>query len=341
MLGGGDGASSTPRAAAPPRRSGRGRGDRARRPDVVAFRRPTSGRCLEAAPRRRSRCSPSGSTRCREAAVPARSSYPESAARALGARGAARRLAAAAARDEPSSRRESTAAQAAAVVEAALERGERRLADACRGRGSCSTAYGIPFVAERDAATLDEAVSRATSWASRSWSSRPCRAPTRPTRAASRSASPTSAAVREAAARIGLPVVVQPMSGGGPELIAGRRPGSGLRPARCVRARRRACGARSATRRSRLAPLTDADARGARPLRHGPGSSFAASAARRPPTSDALADLVHRLAHLADAIREVAELDLNPVLGLPDGCLALEPARVRRADSAAAARKTW
>ena len=52
-------------------------------------------------------------------------------------------------------------------------------------------------------------------------------------------------------------------------------------------------------------------------------------------------DLVLRLARLADDIPEVAELDLNPVLGLPSGCLAVD-ARVRvRAAERSARAKTW
>ena len=39
-------------------------------------------------------------------------------------------------------------------------------------------------------------------------------------------------------------------------------------------------------------------------------------------------DLVLRLALLADDLPEVAELDLNPVLALPTGCVAVD-ARVR------------
>ena len=44
--------------------------------------------------------------------------------------------------------------------------------------------------------------------------------------------------------------------------------------------------------------------------------------------AEALVDLVPRLARLADELPEVAELDLNPVLGLPAGCVAVD-ARVR------------
>jgi hypothetical protein len=44
---------------------------------------------------------------------------------------------------------------------------------------------------------------------------------------------------------------------------------------------------------------------------------------------------------LAEDIPEVAELDLNPVLGLPDGCVAVDArVRLRPADRSLRA-KTW
>ena len=51
---------------------------------------------------------------------------------------------------------------------------------------------------------------------------------------------------------------------------------------------------------------------------------------RGTPAADApaLIDLLHRLSLLAEQLPEVAELDLNPVIGLPDGCVAVD-ARVR------------
>jgi len=61
------------------------------------------------------------------------------------------------------------------------------------------------------------------------------------------------------------------------------------------------------------------------------------------PAADAetLIDLVLRLARLADDIPEIAELDLNPVLGLATGCLAVD-ARVRVQPSERLQRaKTW
>jgi hypothetical protein len=50
---------------------------------------------------------------------------------------------------------------------------------------------------------------------------------------------------------------------------------------------------------------------------------------------------VLRLARLADDVPEVAELDLNPVLGLPQGCVAVDArVRVRPAERIPRA-KTW
>ena len=92
----------------------------------------------------------------------------------------------------------------------------------------------------------------------------------------------------------------------------------------------------------RIAPLTPRRRRGARLDRQGRhGSSPASAASRRARTPAALADLVLRLSRLADDIPEVAELDLNPVLGLPDGCVAVDArVRVRPAERTARA-KTW
>jgi acyl-CoA synthetase (NDP forming) len=64
---------------------------------------------------------------------------------------------------------------------------------------------------------------------------------------------------------------------------------------------------------------------------------------RGKPPADAgsLVDLVLRLAQLADDVPEVAELDLNPVLGLPDRCVAVDArVRVRPAERTPSA-KTW
>jgi acetate---CoA ligase (ADP-forming) len=55
----------------------------------------------------------------------------------------------------------------------------------------------------------------------------------------------------------------------------------------------------------------------------------------------AVADLIHRVGRLAEDFPEVAELDLNPVIARPNGCIAVD-ARVRlRRLAATASSKTW
>ena len=54
-----------------------------------------------------------------------------------------------------------------------------------------------------------------------------------------------------------------------------------------------------------------------------------------------VADVLHRLGRLAEDLPEIAELDLNPVIGRPDGCVAVD-ARVRvRRQAGAGSFKTW
>ena len=60
-----------------------------------------------------------------------------------------------------------------------------------------------------------------------------------------------------------------------------------------------------------------------------------------PADAAALADILHRLSQLADDLPELAELDLNPVLGLPHGAVAVD-ARIRLArPHARSDAKTW
>ena len=57
--------------------------------------------------------------------------------------------------------------------------------------------------------------------------------------------------------------------------------------------------------------------------------------------SESVVDLLHRLSALGDDLPEVVELDLNPVLVGPDGCVAVD-ARVRvRESPQARSPKTW
>ncbi|HKI93391.1 MAG TPA: acetate--CoA ligase family protein, partial [Gaiellaceae bacterium] len=132
--------------------------------------------------------------------------------------------------------------------------------------------------------------------------------------------------VRAAAERIGAPLLVQPMVRGGAELLAGAvqdpvfgplvafGPGGVL--AELI-----------GTAQFRLAPLTDIDAREL--VYAGKAGRLVAGFRGSPPAdADALVDLMLRLSRLAEELPEVAELDLNPVLALPDRTTAVD-ARVR------------
>ena len=132
--------------------------------------------------------------------------------------------------------------------------------------------------------------------------------------------------LRAAVERIGVPVLVQPYVSGGAELLAGAvqdpvfgplvafGPGGVL--AELI-----------GDASFRLAPLTNVDARelvlGGKAGRLVRGFRGAPAA-----DADALVDLVHRLSALAEDLPEVAELDLNPVLALPDRCVVVD-ARIR------------
>jgi acetyl coenzyme A synthetase (ADP forming)-like protein len=146
-------------------------------------------------------------------------------------------------------------------------------------------------------------------------------------------------AVRAAVERIGAPVLVQPMVSGGAELLAGLvqdpvfgplvafGPGGVLAELIGEAA-------------FRIAPLTDVDAE---ELVTGGKAGLLVQGFRGAPPADAaaLADLVLRLGRLGEDLPAVAELDLNPVLALPDRYVAVD-ARVRLARPHRARRaKTW
>ena len=134
--------------------------------------------------------------------------------------------------------------------------------------------------------------------------------------------------VRDAVTRIGAPVIVQPFVTGGVELLAGviQDPvfgplvafGPGGVLAELID-----------QAEFRIAPLTDRDA-DELVLAGKAGRLVRGFRGARPADAAALADLVLRLGRLGQDLPEVAELDLNPVLGLPGGCLAID-ARVRLA----------
>ena len=136
------------------------------------------------------------------------------------------------------------------------------------------------------------------------------------------------AEVRAAAERIGGVVVVQPMITGGAELLAGvvQDPlfgplvafGPGGVLAELI-----------GEAHFRLAPLTDVDAD---ELVYEGKAGRLVTGFRGAPAADAraLTDVLHRLSRLAEDVPEVAELDLNPIMALPDRAVAVD-ARIKLA----------
>jgi len=228
--------------------------------------------------------------------------------------------------------------RAAAVVADSLAQAEDAWLDPAATR-ELLLAYGVPLVPERVAASADEAVAAA----------RELGLP-----AVVKTAAPgahktetggialdlaSDEAVAAAATRIGLPVIVQPMLSGGAELLAGvvQDPvfgplvafGPGGVFAELI-----------GEAAFRIAPLTDVDAEEL--VGRGKAGKLVAGF-RGAPAADsaALEDLVQRLARLGEDFPAIAELDLNPVLALPDRCVAVD-ARVRvRAPGALVRAKSW
>jgi acetyl coenzyme A synthetase (ADP forming)-like protein len=229
-------------------------------------------------------------------------------------------------------------ARAAEIVAASLERSEDAWLEPATVR-ELLLAYSVPLVPERVAASPEEAVSAA----------RELGYP-----AVVKTAAPGAhktetggialdladdAAVAAAATRVGTPVIVQPMLSGGAELLAGivQDPvfgplvafGPGGVFAELI-----------GEAAFRIAPLTDVDAEEL--VTRGKAGRLVAGFRGAPPADQAaLEDLVHRLARLGEDFPAVAELDLNPVLALPDRCVAVD-ARVRVCRPGAVARpKSW
>jgi acetate---CoA ligase (ADP-forming) len=200
-------------------------------------------------------------------------------------------------------------------------------------------AYGLPLVPERLAASADEAAALAAELGFP---------------AVVKTAAPgahktelggialdlaDANAVRAAVQRIGAPVIVQPMVKAGAELLAGvvQDPvfgplvafGPGGVLAELI-------GEAS----FRIAPLTDVDA--TELVTTGKAGRLIAGF-RGAPAADraALEDVLHRLSRLGEDLPAVSELDLNPVLALPDRCVIVD-ARIRVQRPASGARvKTW
>jgi acetate---CoA ligase (ADP-forming) len=145
--------------------------------------------------------------------------------------------------------------------------------------------------------------------------------------------------VREAVERIGLPVIVQPYLKGGVELLAGVVQDPVFGPLVAFGPGGVFAELFGGTV-FRIAPLTDIDAE---ELVTGGKAGPLVAGFRGAPPADAvaLAELVLRLGRLAEDFPEVSELDLNPVIAGPDGCLAVD-ARVRlRTRTSERALKSW
>ena len=191
-------------------------------------------------------------------------------------------------------------------------------------------AYGIPLVGERLATTPDEAVA-ASEELGYPAVVKTAEAGVHKTETGGVALDlADAAAVREAAERIGCPVIVQPMISGGVELLAGVAqdpvfgplvafgPGGVL--AELI-----------GDAHFRLTPLTDVDADEL--VTSGKAGRLIGGFRGAPPADAAgLADVLHRLSQLADDLPELAELDLNPVIGLPDRAVVVD-ARIRLARS--------
>ena len=90
----------------------------------------------------------------------------------------------------------------------------------------------------------------------------------------------------------------------------------------------------------RIAPLTDVDAEELVATGKA-GTLVAGFRGASPADAGALGDLLLRLSRLAEELPEAAELDLNPVIAGPSGCVAVD-ARIRIARShEATGPKTW
>jgi acetate---CoA ligase (ADP-forming) len=264
-------------------------------------------------------------------------SYPESAARALGvAAGRAEWL-----RRPAGSVPELVGidrARAAAVVERALAGATDAWLSPADTRDLLE-AYGVPLVPERLARTPDEAVAAAEELGFPAVVKTAAAGVHKTESGGVALDLETAEDVRAAAERIGLPVIVQPLVRGGVELLTGvvQDPVFGplvaFGPGGTMAELIGGAG-------FRIAPLTDVDAEELVGTGKA-GRLVAGFRGAEPADAGALVDLVHRLGRLGDDVPELAELDLNPVLALPSGCVAVD-ARVRlRRPERTPRTKTW
>jgi acetyl coenzyme A synthetase (ADP forming)-like protein len=201
------------------------------------------------------------------------------------------------------------------------------------------SAYGVPLVPERAAANADEAVAAAEALGLPVVLKTAAAGVHKTETGGVALNLETEDEIRAAAERIGGPLLVQPMIRGGTELLAGLvhdpvfGPLVAFGPGGVLAELIGGAG-------FRIAPLTDVDAD---ELVHTgkTGQLVHGFRGAAPADADALVELLHRLSRLAVDIPEIAELDLNPVLALPEGCVAVD-ARIRlRARPEERSLKSW
>jgi acetate---CoA ligase (ADP-forming) len=244
--------------------------------------------------------------------------YPESAARALG-RAAER----AAWLRRPAGRVAELDVDRAAA--AAVAAGDDRWLAADEMR-QLFAAYGIPFVPERTVESVDDAVLAAEALGL------PVVVKTAVAGAHKTELGGVAIdlraldAVREAAERIGPPLVVQQFVRDGTELLAGMVQDPTFGPLVAFGVGGTLAELVGDTSYA-LAPLTDIDATELVTTGKA-GRLVAGYRGAAPANTGALIDLVQRLGRLAEDVPAIAELDLNPVLATPEACVAVD-ARVR------------
>jgi acetate---CoA ligase (ADP-forming) len=263
--------------------------------------------------------------------------YPESAARALGlaARRAAwlRRPAA----EAPHLDRIDHGAAAAVVARVLADTDDAWLEPSALR--ALLAAYGVPLVSERIAADAEAAVAIAAEMGF---------PVVVKTAAAGAHKTETGGvhldlrdepAVRRACAAIDGPVVVQQYVTGGVELLIGAMQDPVFGPLVAFGPGGVYAELIGSTRFA-LAPLGEIDVDEL--VSSGKAAKLVGGWRGAPPADrTAVADLIHRLGRLVEDFPEVAELDLNPVIAKPEGCVAVD-ARVRlRRPIAAASSKTW
>ena len=246
--------------------------------------------------------------------------YPEAAARALG-RAAERAAWLRRSAGSVPELEDVDESRASAVVAGALTGAEEAWLDAAATR-ELLEAYGIPLVPERVASGPAEAAAAAEELGFPAVVKTAAPGAHKTETGGVALDLPDAAAVRAAAERVGGAVLVQPLVTGGVELLAGlvQDPmfgplvafGAGGVYAELI-----------GEAHFRSTPLTDVDA--LELVRSGKAGRLVAGFRGKPPADEAaLTDVLHRLSRLAEAHPELVELDLNPVLGLERGAVAVD-----------------